>query len=153
VRVVRPARRRVADVVRRAQRPGGRPRPAAAARRTSGAVDGLLAGRPDRGVACHAGETVRRPGRQTAPDLSHLLAHDPRGGPAGRAQGGHDRRHRPRRGYSDAFGFSAAFKRVRGVTPSEFRRTSSEAPERSDLPELTTPNSRHSPRDRTGTER
>jgi AraC-like DNA-binding protein len=26
-------------------------------------------------------------------------------------------------GYSDAFGFSAAFKRVRGVNPSEFRRT------------------------------
>ncbi|GAA1385424.1 AraC family transcriptional regulator [Pseudonocardia kongjuensis] len=26
-------------------------------------------------------------------------------------------------GYSDAFGFSAAFKRVRGVTPSDFRRT------------------------------
>ncbi|QJY48252.1 AraC family transcriptional regulator [Pseudonocardia broussonetiae] len=26
-------------------------------------------------------------------------------------------------GYSDAFGFSAAFKRVRGVTPSGFRRT------------------------------
>ena len=25
-------------------------------------------------------------------------------------------------GYSDAFGFSAAFKRVRGVAPSEFRR-------------------------------
>ncbi|MCO1653825.1 helix-turn-helix transcriptional regulator, partial [Pseudonocardia sp. S2-4] len=24
-------------------------------------------------------------------------------------------------GYSDAFGFSAAFKRVRGVNPSEFR--------------------------------
>lgn len=28
-------------------------------------------------------------------------------------------------GYSDAFGFSAAFKRIRGVTPSEFRRTGS----------------------------
>lgn len=26
-------------------------------------------------------------------------------------------------GYSDPFGFSAAFKRVRGVNPSEFRRT------------------------------
>jgi AraC-like DNA-binding protein len=26
-------------------------------------------------------------------------------------------------GYSDAFGFSAAFKRIRGVNPSEFRRT------------------------------
>ena len=26
-------------------------------------------------------------------------------------------------GYSDAFGFSAAFKRVRGVSPSEFRRS------------------------------
>jgi len=25
-------------------------------------------------------------------------------------------------GYADAFGFSAAFKRVRGVTPSEYRR-------------------------------
>jgi AraC-like DNA-binding protein len=25
-------------------------------------------------------------------------------------------------GYSDPFGFSAAFKRVRGVNPSEFRR-------------------------------
>ncbi len=26
-------------------------------------------------------------------------------------------------GYSDPFGFSVAFKRVRGVNPSEFRRT------------------------------
>ncbi|WP_374229255.1 hypothetical protein [Streptomyces sp. NEAU-YJ-81] len=26
-------------------------------------------------------------------------------------------------GYSDPFGFSAAFKRVRGANPSEFRRT------------------------------
>lgn len=26
-------------------------------------------------------------------------------------------------GYADPFGFSAAFKRVRGVNPSEFRRT------------------------------
>lgn len=38
-------------------------------------------------------------------------------------------------GYSDAFGFSAAFKRVRGVNPSEFRRTGGGAPERSDLAE------------------
>ena len=30
-------------------------------------------------------------------------------------------------GYSDPFGFSAAFKRVRGVNPSEFRRTASTA--------------------------
>ena len=29
-------------------------------------------------------------------------------------------------GYSDAFGFSAAFKRVRGAAPSEFRRASAE---------------------------
>ena len=26
-------------------------------------------------------------------------------------------------GYSDPFGFSAAFKRVRGINPSDFRRT------------------------------
>lgn len=31
-------------------------------------------------------------------------------------------------GYSDAFGFSAAFKRVRGVNPSAFRRTVAPAP-------------------------
>jgi AraC-like DNA-binding protein len=31
-------------------------------------------------------------------------------------------------GYSDAFGFSAAFKRVRGVNPSEFRRTGARGP-------------------------
>ncbi|MEE1928145.1 AraC family transcriptional regulator [Streptomyces sp. TRM 70351] len=30
-------------------------------------------------------------------------------------------------GYSDPFGFSAAFKRVRGVSPSEFRRTATTA--------------------------
>lgn len=30
-------------------------------------------------------------------------------------------------GYSDPFGFSAAFKRVRGVNPSEFRRTATAA--------------------------
>jgi AraC-like DNA-binding protein len=30
-------------------------------------------------------------------------------------------------GYSDAFGFSAAFKRIRGVNPSEFRRTGADA--------------------------
>ncbi|PRC62105.1 AraC family transcriptional regulator, partial [Mycobacterium sp. ITM-2017-0098] len=28
-------------------------------------------------------------------------------------------------GYHDPFGFSAAFKRVRGVTPSDFRRAAS----------------------------
>ncbi len=39
-------------------------------------------------------------------------------------------------GYSDAFGFSAAFKRVRGVNPSEFRRTGSGTPRRTDVPEL-----------------
>jgi AraC-like DNA-binding protein len=33
-------------------------------------------------------------------------------------------------GYSDAFGFSAAFKRIRGVNPSEFRRTRTETPDR-----------------------
>jgi AraC-like DNA-binding protein len=36
-------------------------------------------------------------------------------------------------GYSDPFGFSAAFKRIRGVNPSEFRRTTtagSRPPER-----------------------
>ena len=52
-------------------------------------------------------------------------------------------------GYSDAFGFSAAFKRVRGINPSEFRRTSTTTPDRGDLPELMALNSRHSPRDRT----
>jgi AraC-like DNA-binding protein len=31
-------------------------------------------------------------------------------------------------GYSDPFGFSAAFKRVRGANPSEFRRTATAAP-------------------------
>lgn len=30
-------------------------------------------------------------------------------------------------GYSDPFDFSAAFKRVRGVTPSEFRRSATTA--------------------------
>jgi AraC-like DNA-binding protein len=30
-------------------------------------------------------------------------------------------------GYADAFGFSAAFKRVRGVTPSEYRRNATSA--------------------------
>ena len=33
-------------------------------------------------------------------------------------------------GYSDPFGFSAAFKRVRGVNPSEFRRTAIAAVDR-----------------------
>lgn len=33
-------------------------------------------------------------------------------------------------GYSDAFAFSAAFKRIRGVSPSEFRRTGAVVPER-----------------------
>lgn len=32
-------------------------------------------------------------------------------------------------GYSDAFAFSAAFKRLRGVSPSEFRRTGAVVPE------------------------
>ncbi len=40
-------------------------------------------------------------------------------------------------GYSDAFGFSAAFKRTRGVNPSEFRRTRTGSSDRGDLPELT----------------
>ncbi|MFC3998100.1 AraC family transcriptional regulator [Nocardiopsis sediminis] len=45
-------------------------------------------------------------------------------------------------GYSDAFGFSAAFKRVRGVNPSEFRRTATAASpvaERRPVPARTTP--------------
>nr|WP_234798053.1 helix-turn-helix domain-containing protein [Mycobacteroides chelonae] len=29
-------------------------------------------------------------------------------------------------GYADGFGFSAAFKRVRGLNPREFRRTAHE---------------------------
>ena len=33
-------------------------------------------------------------------------------------------------GYSDAFGFSAVFKRVRGASPSEFRRSGARAPDR-----------------------
>ena len=57
----------------------------AAARRTGGAVDGVVAGRPHRGVAVHAGQAVRRAGRRTTADLSHPLAHDARGGSAGRA--------------------------------------------------------------------
>ena len=36
-------------------------------------------------------------------------------------------------GYSDAFGFSAAFKRTRGVSPSEYRRTTAIAPQPIDL--------------------
>jgi AraC-like DNA-binding protein len=39
-------------------------------------------------------------------------------------------------GYSDAFGFSAAFKRIRGVNPSAFRRTVTGTPARGDLPEV-----------------
>ena len=42
-------------------------------------------------------------------------------------------------GYSDAFGFSAAFKRVRGVSPSEFRRTGTVVPERPTVPPLRPP--------------
>lgn len=37
-------------------------------------------------------------------------------------------------GYSDAFAFSAAFKRIRGVSPSEFRRTGTVAPGRPPRP-------------------
>ncbi|MFE2085488.1 helix-turn-helix domain-containing protein, partial [Streptomyces scopuliridis] len=33
-------------------------------------------------------------------------------------------------GYSDPFAFSAAFKRIRGVSPSEFRRSGTVVPER-----------------------
>lgn len=50
-------------------------------------------------------------------------------------------------GYSDAFGFSAAFKRIRGVNPSEFRRTSTGTP--GGFTALRTSNTRRSPRDRT----
>lgn len=38
-------------------------------------------------------------------------------------------------GYSDAFGFSAAFKRIRGVNPTEFRRALVELPDADNLPE------------------
>ena len=62
-----------------------------------GAVDGVLAGRAHRGVALHTGQTVRRPGRRTAADLPHPLAHDARRRPAGRAEVGNRRRRRPRR--------------------------------------------------------
>ncbi|KII00345.1 cupin [Streptomonospora alba] len=37
-------------------------------------------------------------------------------------------------GYSDPFGFSAAFKRIRGANPSEFRRTATTAPGAADPP-------------------
>ncbi|MFE2938695.1 AraC family transcriptional regulator [Streptomyces sp. NPDC059255] len=37
-------------------------------------------------------------------------------------------------GYSDAFAFSAAFKRIRGVSPSEFRRTATAVPDGRLLP-------------------
>ena len=40
-------------------------------------------------------------------------------------------------GYSDAFAFSAAFKRIRGVNPSEFRRTGSRPREYGVVPEST----------------
>ena len=39
-------------------------------------------------------------------------------------------------GYSDAFAFSAAFKRVRGVNPSAFRRAGSGRPDDGALPEV-----------------
>ncbi|GGV03126.1 hypothetical protein GCM10010182_21240 [Actinomadura cremea] len=37
-------------------------------------------------------------------------------------------------GYSDAFAFSTAFKRIRGVNPCEFRRTGTVVPERPAVP-------------------
>ncbi|WP_189326465.1 AraC family transcriptional regulator [Streptomyces flaveus] len=42
-------------------------------------------------------------------------------------------------GYTDAFAFSAAFKRIRGVSPSEFRRTGTVVPERPTGPPLRPP--------------
>ncbi|MFD3686557.1 AraC family transcriptional regulator [Nocardiopsis sp. NPDC058631] len=42
-------------------------------------------------------------------------------------------------GYTDAFAFSVAFKRIRGVSPSEFRRTGTGVPERSAGPILRPP--------------
>ncbi|MFC8669620.1 helix-turn-helix domain-containing protein, partial [Streptomyces sp. NPDC057199] len=42
-------------------------------------------------------------------------------------------------GYSDAFAFSAAFKRIRGVSPSRFRRTGTVVPERPTVPPLRPP--------------
>lgn len=42
-------------------------------------------------------------------------------------------------GYSDAFAFSAAFKRIRGVSPSEIRRTGTAVPERPTGPPLRAP--------------
>ncbi|GAA2616716.1 MULTISPECIES: AraC family transcriptional regulator [Streptomyces] len=42
-------------------------------------------------------------------------------------------------GYSDAFAFSAAFKRIRGVSPSRFRRTGTLVPERPTVPPLRPP--------------
>ena len=36
-------------------------------------------------------------------------------------------------GYSDAFGFSTAFKRIRGVNPTEFRRSGVGPPDRDDV--------------------
>lgn len=100
-------------VLRRA-RPGGGRRASPAARGTGSA--GCLACWPGRGVAGHAGEAVHRPGWRTAADLSHPLAYDARGGLA-RAVG-----------YSDAFAFSAAFKRTRGISPSAYRRTATSPP-------------------------
>ncbi|MFV2176310.1 hypothetical protein ACFHW2_09395 [Actinomadura sp. LOL_016] len=40
----------------------------------------------------------------------------------------------PADGYSDAFAFSAASKRIRGIDPSEFRRTGAVVPERPAVP-------------------
>lgn len=113
-RVLRPARRYSAGLVLRRARPGGGRRASPAARGTGSA--GCLACWPGRGVAGHAGEAVHRSGWRTAADLSHPLAYDARGGLA-RAVG-----------YSDAFAFSAAFKRTRGISPSAYRRTATSPP-------------------------
>ena len=107
----------------RDERRHGRPGAARDARRAGQAVDPRHPGRARPGCPVTRWPTGSRVGGRTAADLPDRLADDPGRRPADRLHGDGRRGGASPVGYADAFGFSAAFKRVHGVSPSEYRRT------------------------------
>ena len=117
-RLVR-ARRR-AGVVPRVLRPGRRSGAAGAPRRAGAPVDRRRAGEGRRRLARRARPPLQRPRRRAADELPHRLADRARRRPA--AGAGRDVGSVAAQvGYGSPFALSTAFKRLRGVSPQQYR--------------------------------
>ena len=120
-RLVRAARGRGARVVPRLRRPGRRARAAPAAPQPGAPVDGRGARRRGRRVARRARAALQRARRRAADGLPHRLAAS-RSPPTCCASPAPPSARWPTQvGYGSPFALSTAFKRVRGVSPREYR--------------------------------